>query len=77
MTTNNINIALPFRHLNEDEMSSMSRCDSTHGEGKLYSGNNDLLADIYPNIGLSTTNDILTNQTNITIFLILIILSLI
>ena len=35
MTTNNINIALPFRHLNEDEMSSMYRCDSTHGEGKL------------------------------------------
>ena len=63
MTTNNINIALPFRHLNEDEMSSMYRCDSIHGEGKLNSGNNDFLADIDPDIGLSTTNDILANQT--------------
>ena len=63
MTTNNINIALPFRHLNEDEMSSMYRCDSTHGEGKLNSGNNDFLADIDPDIGLFTTNDILANQT--------------
>ena len=38
VTTNNINIALPFRHLNEDEMSSMYRCNSTDGERKLNSG---------------------------------------
>ena len=63
MTTNNINIALPFRHLNADEMSSMYRCDSTHGEGKLYSGNNDFLANSDPDIGLSTINDIFANQT--------------
>ena len=44
-------------------MSSMYRCDRTHGEGKLNSGNNDFLADIDPDIGLSTTNDILANQT--------------
>ena len=61
--TNNINMALPIRHLNDDEMSSMYRCDSIHGEGKLCSGNNDFLADIDPVIGLSTTNDILANQT--------------
>ena len=62
-TTNNINIALPFRHLNEDEMSPMYRCDSTQGEGELYSGNNYFLVDIDPDIGLSTTNVILANQT--------------
>ena len=63
MTTNNININLLFRHLNENEISSMYRCDSTHGEGKLYSGNSDFLADIDPDIGLCTTNYILANQT--------------
>ena len=63
MATNNITIALPFRHLNEDEMSSMYRGDSIHGEGKLYSGNNDFLADFDPDIGLATTNDVFTNQT--------------
>ena len=31
--------------------SSMYRCDSTHGEGKLYSGNNYFFADIDPDIG--------------------------
>ena len=37
MATNTINIAVPFRQLNEDEMSSMYRCDSIHGEGVSYS----------------------------------------
>ena len=40
MATNTINIALPFRHLNEDEMRSMYRFYGIHGEGKLYLGNN-------------------------------------
>ena len=47
----------------------MHRCDIIHGEGKLYSGNNNPMADIDPDIyiyiyiNISTTNGILANQS--------------